>query len=39
LASTAFWDAYLMDDAAAKTWLNDGGLIKSVGEMGTLEKK
>ena len=40
LASTAFWDVYLKDDAGAKAWLNDaGGLAKSVGEWGTLERK
>jgi hypothetical protein len=39
LASTAFWDAYLKNDDAAKKWLDDGGLAKSVGELGTLEKK
>lgn len=32
-ASTAFWDAYLKDDAAAKSWL-DGDAIKKILEPG-----
>ncbi|SDU20648.1 Predicted dienelactone hydrolase [Verrucomicrobium sp. GAS474] len=37
--STAFWDAYLKDDAAAKGWLNRGGFETALGSSATLEKK
>ena len=40
LASTAFWDAYLKNDAAAKSWLSDdAGFKKELGDDGTFEKK
>ena len=38
-SSTAFWDAYLKSDDAAKKWLHDGGFKKSLGDLGTLEQK
>lgn len=37
LSSTAFWDAYLRDDAAAKAWLKDGNLKQKLGGNGTFE--
>jgi predicted dienelactone hydrolase len=39
MSSTAFWDAYLRGDAAAKAWLANGGLETALGRAGTLEKK
>lgn len=38
-ATTAFWDAYLMGDARAKSWLSGGGLTSLLGDDGTLETK
>jgi predicted dienelactone hydrolase len=38
-SSTAFWDAYLKDDAKAKSWLAEGDLKKMLGEEGSLEVK
>lgn len=38
-SSTAFWDAYLKDDPAAKAWLRDGGFSKALGEHGTFEMR
>lgn len=38
-ASTAFWDAYLKDNAQAKSWLSDGDFEKSLGKEGSFEKK
>jgi len=38
-AATAFWDAYLMGDARAKSWLSGGGLKSLLGDDGTLETK
>jgi len=38
-STTAFWDAYLRDDAAAKKWLTDGGCESAVGKAGVLEMK
>ena len=38
-ASTAFWDAYLKNDAEAKAWLAGPGFLGVLGEQGTLEKK
>lgn len=38
-ATTAFWDAYLMGDARAKSWLSGGGLASLLGGDGTLETK
>jgi len=37
--STAFWDAYLKGDAAAKTWLAEGGFKKLLDSAGTFEQK
>jgi predicted dienelactone hydrolase len=37
--STAFWDAYLRKDAAAKAWLASGGFQAALGRNGKLEKK
>jgi len=38
-ATTAFWDAYLWGDAAAKAWLAGGGFQAVLGEAGTFEMK
>jgi predicted dienelactone hydrolase len=38
-SSTAFWDAYLKDDAAGKRWLAEGGFESILGSDGTFEKK
>jgi predicted dienelactone hydrolase len=38
-SSTAFWDAYLKSDPAAKAWLADGGCQNALGANGTWEKK
>lgn len=37
--STAFWDAYLMDDAEALNWLRDGGAAKELGVSATYEMR
>lgn len=37
--TTAFWDAYLKGDAAAKAWLESGGFKASVGADGAFEQK
>lgn len=37
--TTAFWDAYLRDSAAAKSWLLDGGYAKLLGDNATFEHK
>ena len=37
--STAFWDAYLNGDTAAKAWLADGDFQAALGDAGTFEKK
>ena len=37
--STAFWDAYLRDDAAAKAWLTEGACKEALGKEATFEKK
>ena len=37
--STAFWDAYLKNDAAAKEWLIKGGYAKLLGSLATFETK
>jgi predicted dienelactone hydrolase len=39
MSATAFWDAYLKDDGAAKSWLGDGGFEKVLDGDGTFEKK
>ena len=38
-ATTAFWDAYLKDDAKAKVWLNNGDLKKLMGNDASVEIK
>jgi hypothetical protein len=37
--STVFWDAYLRKDAAARAWLNGGGLRAHLGAAGRMEEK
>ena len=37
--STAFWDAYLKDDAPARAWLAEGGIKSHLGAAGWVEKK
>jgi len=37
--TTAFWDAYLKGDAAAKDWLAKGGYAAVLGADGKLEEK
>lgn len=37
--TTKFWDAYLRDDATAKSWLTNGGAKQALGELGVLEMK
>jgi predicted dienelactone hydrolase len=37
--TTAFWDAYLKDDVAAKRWLAEGGFAAALGAAGKLERK
>lgn len=39
LASTAWWDAWLRGDAAARNWIAGGGLKTTLGSDGTLELK
>ena len=39
MSTTAFWDAYLKEDRAARAWLDAGGLRKALGTDGTLEAK
>ncbi len=36
-SSTAFWDAYLKTNQAAKAWLGDGGFKRALGSEGTFE--
>ncbi|MFT3830843.1 MAG: hypothetical protein QM691_14160 [Opitutaceae bacterium] len=38
-ASTAFWDAEIKGDAAARHWLEDGGFAAELGALGTFERK
>lgn len=38
-STTAFWDAYLKNDAAAKKWLAQGSFRDEMGKNGTLEIK
>jgi len=38
-SSTAFWDAYLKNDAAAKTWLSGGDFKKDLDGEGAFEEK
>ena len=37
--TTAFWDAYLKEDAAAKRWLAEGGFAAALGTAGRWEAK
>jgi predicted dienelactone hydrolase len=37
--STAYWDTWLRNDAAAHTWLMDGGFKQLLGTQGTFETK
>jgi predicted dienelactone hydrolase len=37
--TTAFWDAYLKEDAAAKRWLAEGGFKAALGAAGRWERK
>ena len=37
--STAYWDAWLRNDAAAHAWLRDGGFAQRLGGHGTFETK
>jgi len=39
MASIAFWDAELMDDAEARAWLDEGGFTQELGDDGTFEVK
>lgn len=39
ISSTAFWDAYLKDDAQAKAWLKDGAFKTSLASDGVFEQK
>jgi predicted dienelactone hydrolase len=39
MSSTAFWDAYLRDDAKARQWLAGHGFDRALGEDGTFEKR
>jgi predicted dienelactone hydrolase len=39
IASTAFFDAYLKNDANAKKWLDENGFKQLLGEQGTFEEK
>lgn len=38
-STTAFWDAYLKDDPAARAWLAGGGFSAVLGKDGVFEKK
>lgn len=39
MSTTAFWDAYLRDDASARKWLAEGGFAAVLGKDGVFEKK
>jgi hypothetical protein len=39
LSSTAFWDAYLRNDATAKAWLVDGSFAAVLGKLGVWEQR
>ncbi len=39
LSSTAFWDAFLRDDPAARAWLRTGGLSAAMQGQGSFEQK
>ena len=38
-ATTAFWDAYLKGDRQAKAFLTGEGLVNTLGDEGTLERR
>jgi hypothetical protein len=38
-STTAFWDAYLRDDAKARAWLSQGGFARALAADGKLEMK
>lgn len=38
-STTAFWDAWLKEDAAAMAWLKDDGFSDALGDLGTFEQK
>src|SRR5438874_9964634 len=38
MSSIAFWDAYLKEDAKAKSWLDGDGFSNALGSSGTFEK-
>jgi hypothetical protein len=38
-ASTAFWEAWLRDNADARAWLEGGGLKRSLGDAGVFEQR
>lgn len=39
MGSTAFWDAYLTGDEAAREWMAGGGFAEALGRAGTFESK
>lgn len=39
MSTTAFWQAYLRDSAAARTWLTGDGFKRALGNDGTFEKR
>lgn len=39
MGSTAFWNAYLREDNAARAWLAEGGFAQALGEAGSFEAK
>ena len=39
MGATAFWDAYLREDEAARAWLAEGGFAQTLGEAGSFEAK
>jgi hypothetical protein len=39
LSTTAFWDACLKGDPAARAWLTGGGLARALGSEASLEMK
>jgi dienelactone hydrolase len=39
MSTTAFWDAYLKDDKAAKEWLQNGGMKAAMGADAKVEQK
>ncbi len=39
MSTTAFWDAYLKQDAGARAWLAEGGFGRALGNHGTFETR